>query len=94
MPSGRAKPRQRQDGEPIEWLSEYCDEDGRTSPDREVDGMAADSFPASDPPSFTGARLGCPPTDGAARDYVGGLAPARQPSRRRSAEPKSRRRRR
>jgi hypothetical protein len=86
MRTGRAKPRQRQDKEPIEWLSNYCDEEGRTSPDREVDGMAEDSFPASDPPSFTGARLRCPSTDGAPLDYIGGEPPrpAAQPRRRRT----------
>lgn len=85
--NGRAKRRQRQAAEPVEWLSQYYDEDGHTSPDSEIDGMAADSFPASDPPSFAGLRIGCPPADRTPRDFVAGLPPtlphARQ--RRRSA---------
>lgn len=47
----------------LERLSEYTDKRGRKTPDREVDAMAEDSFPASDPPSFTGTHAGRPKPD-------------------------------
>lgn len=43
-----------------ERLSEYTDKQGRKTREREIDAMAEDSFPASDPPSFSGARAGRP----------------------------------
>jgi hypothetical protein len=50
-------------GTKLERLSKYTDSRGRKTPDREVDAMAEDSFPASDPPSFTGAHAGKPKRD-------------------------------
>jgi hypothetical protein len=44
-----------------EYLSSFVDERGCHSADGEIDGMAEDSFPASDPPSHSGVRLGRPP---------------------------------
>ena len=46
-----------------ERLSEYTDKRGRKTREREIDGMAEDSFPASDPPSFTGTHSGRPKPD-------------------------------
>ena len=46
-----------------ERLSEYTDKQGRKTREREIDSMSEDSFPASDPPSFTGTRSGWPKPD-------------------------------
>jgi hypothetical protein len=46
-----------------ERLSEYTDKRGRKTRERELDAMAEDSFPASDPPSFTGMHSGRPKPD-------------------------------
>jgi hypothetical protein len=43
-----------------ERLSEYTDKQGRKTRERAIDAMAEDSFPASDPPSFSGTRVGRP----------------------------------
>jgi hypothetical protein len=48
-------------------LSEYTDKQGRKTRERELDAMAEDSFPASDPPSFSSTRPGGPePENGTA----------------------------
>jgi hypothetical protein len=52
--------------EPPEHLSCYLDDGGQPTEERMIDGMAADSFPASDPPAMPGLRLGRPDR-GAAR---------------------------
>jgi len=46
-----------------ERLSRYTDKQGRKTPEREIDAMSEDSFPASDPPSFTGTHSGRPKPD-------------------------------
>jgi len=43
-----------------ERLSKYTDKHGRKTREREIDSMSEDSFPASDPPSFTGTQTGRP----------------------------------
>ena len=44
-----------------EWLSEHEPQpSGRMAPDERVDDMSEDSFPASDPPSYTATRTGKP----------------------------------
>lgn len=43
-----------------EHLSDYTDRNGRKTRDSALDAMAQDSFPASDPPSFTGTHAGHP----------------------------------
>lgn len=46
-----------------EKLSRYRDEKGNKTEDSVVDGMSEDSFPASDPPSYSGTRAGPPKCD-------------------------------
>jgi hypothetical protein len=56
-----ARRAQADDRSAPEWLSEYrVGPDGRVRPDALVMAMSEDSFPCSDPPSFTPGPIGAP----------------------------------
>jgi hypothetical protein len=58
----RERPREQPPTDLGDPYSTYLDDNGQTSDDAIVTGMAEDSFPASDPPGFTNTNIGSPRT--------------------------------